>query len=293
MQLRNLIRRKMESFRVKYMPALAELFSDVAIKGALSKNKKIHEIGILLDNGIHYNAITHETAWVSTGKTLWGPEEIDSGYLARIPVHGKYNKSREYTDVKYICAIAHLARRGHLKLWTSSDLIAERLRQPVGRYHGYGYFDFDVLQDLKIEPVDGYNYIDDYLGDFDSDKPEDVQRNRIRQCRSDKRFDALVKQLGENNSQDAYHIHTAETNSLYCFLTMDYKLLRNVKAQQRGYPFSTYKTKVMSPSEFGKQIGLYPIAPIFYSYTRNSFIVRSDLVIPGEKRMRWKKSKSR
>lgn len=103
-------------------------------------------------------------------------------------------------------------------------------------------------------------------------------------------FASLVTVLGKKNSQDAWHIRTAEKHELYCFLTTDFKLLDALHAQRNSARVKALKTKVMTPVELAGALGIDPVAPQLFSYTNASFPVRADLVLPSVPRRRSKKT---
>ena len=102
----------------------------------------------------------------------------------------------------------------------------------------------------------------------------------------------LVDVLGKSNDQDAFQIFTAEQNGLYCFLTMDFKLIQSIESQ-KGYPvIKALRTKVLTPEQLGRELSLCPITPRAYSYHDKSvFNVRHDLNWPDSKRYNRRKKK--
>ena len=123
---------------------------------ARSLLKREGPISLLVDNTVLAHGVTHETAWISTGPARWGPHRFEGGYLARVPVHAADANSREYQNIGYLPGIAHLARQGHIIMKTSAELEAEKDRQPIGRFSGYGWFDFNIFQKVPIESIDGF-----------------------------------------------------------------------------------------------------------------------------------------
>jgi len=240
-------------------------------------------LGVLVDNSILGHAVTHETAWISTGVALWGGHPFETGYSARIPVHSANSTAVEYEHIKYLAGIAHLARQDYLRLKTSAELQDETFRQPVGRFRGYGYFDHSLFAGLKLESVDGLVFPTmgpSYLGLASA---RDQQRARLARS-NDPLYLALLAQLGPKNSQDAWHIRTAEAHGLHCFLTMDFRLHRTVRRLKECEPFRSLQTQVLTPVELGKWLGIAPLPPHIFSYTNASFQVRSDLCWPDGKR---------
>src|SRR5690349_1709659 len=100
----------------------------------------------------------------------------------------------------------------------------------------------------------------------------DQQRRRIDQS-GDALHEALVARLGQRNSQDAWHIRTAERYGAYCFLTMDWKLLRTLGGVRKHEPVKSLRTLVLTPEQFGKRWGLIPVPPFVLSYNDASSFV--------------------
>ena len=177
-----------------------------------------------------------------------------------------------------------MTRDGLLTLHSSAELDDERFRQPPGRYRGYGYFDYFIFGDVAIESMDGL--VMPVMGPKHCrlPSPAEQQRARLAAARSDPLYAALVRVLGEKNSQDAWHIRTAEANGLLCFLTMDFKLIRTVQAVANVEPVKSLRTRVMTPIDLGRWLGLRPVHPHILSYDGASFFVRSDLHSASGKR---------
>jgi len=272
-----------ERLRFKYGPQAATLLADISTYQARRALAASGPLAILVDNSVLGNAITHETAWVSTGTKKWGPHDVATGYSARIPVHPADSASVEYEHVKYLTGITHLARRGHLHLKTSAELQDETWRHPMGRFSGYGYFDYSLFNGIKLESVDGIKI--PTLGPSYLNLPTPAEQQQARLASSgDALYKALLEKLGQKNSQDAWHIRTAETHGLFCFLTMDFKLRKTFEQLKGTEPFRSLTTRVMTPVELGQHLGIMPLPPHIFSYNDASFFVRSDLSMPGGKR---------
>lgn len=286
-KIRNLwykIKNYPEHLRFKYTPAIVDWLVDKSTWSAQRWIRKNGSVRILVDNPVFFHGVTHESGWISTGESDWGNQKINTGYLARVPVHYPCPGNREYENICMLPGLVHLARIGLIELYTSAELKNEQFRHPSGRYRGYGYFDYSLFSGLEIKSVDGSIYPDLGPSYMNFPDPAEQQRSRIEQYRCDERFDRLVRCLGKNNSQDAWHIYTAEKNDMFCFLTMDFKLIRNFQAQSRSEAIRSLSTKVMAPLELGELIGLRKIHPHLFSYHNASFFVRSDLHMPEGKR---------
>lgn len=270
-------------------PRLARLRLDLATHKAGRKLKREAPLRILVDNSVLGLGVTHETKWISTGVTMWGDQSIDSGYAARVPVHSKGNKSNQFENIVYLTGIAHLARKGMLGLYLSAELHDEQFRHPNGRFYGYGMFDYSLFSGIEMESVDGWVF--PHLGPSWMNLPSAAEQQRQRLATSgDQLFHALHarlrEQLGPKCDQDAWHVRTAERHGMFCFLTMDHKLSLAVRRLGSKEPIKSLQTRIMSPAELGRHLGIRPVPPHLQSYDDASWIVRPDHVMPGEQRRR-------
>jgi hypothetical protein len=275
-----------QSLAFKYMPKIANLSAWAATFESSQKLKSTGAIKLLLDSTVLAHAITHESAWIDTGPKMWGGQvRIDTGYVARIPVHSVDNHTREYRDICFLTGISHLARRHHLKLLTSSELMAEQNRHPPARFRSVDLSGMSLFDGVSIESVDGWNF--DSL--IHARRNEDENLARLQRTRlsssGDELYEKLMSIFGhENHSQDAWHIRTAEKHGCFAFITMDYKLLRILESHRSKIDKLNLRTRVLSPEQFGENFRIKPVAPYLFSYTNASFPVRSDLCWPDERR---------
>lgn len=270
-----------EHWRFKYGPPVVDWLIGLSTLSALQRLQKV-PVRILIDVNVLAKGVTHKTG-VITSESTWGGQPIEVGSAARMPVHALDDKSEDYANIKYLPGIAHLARRGHLELLSSGELADEMFSQPSGRFRGSGWFDYGIFNDIRIESVDGIVF--PTMGPSYLNLPSPRQQRQDRLANSgDELYKALLRRMGDRNSQDAWHIRTAERHGLYCLLTMDYKLRRVVEANKHHEPFRSLTTRVMIPMEFGKEFGLKPVPPHLLSYHNASFPVRSDLVFPSRRR---------
>lgn len=285
-------RATVDRLRLMYGPSAANLIISISALPARLRLFRAGPISILVDNTVLFHAVTHETAWISTGQSKWGPHDIDTGYAARIPVRHKDSDSRDYRNIKYLPGIAYLARMGQLSLKTAGELTLERFKQPVGRFHGYGMFDHNLFSDIEMAQLDGMP--DMFMSPKWMNLPsiEEQQHERLANS-SDSLFRGLVKLLGPKNNQDAWHIRTAEVHGMFCFLTMDFKLCNNFNGRLGQEPIKSLRTKVMTPAQLGRYLRIFPVDPNLLSYTAASFPVRPDLHWPDEKRHRPTRNRSR
>lgn len=272
------LRAIIEHFRFKYAPRIVDYIVKLSTRKARVKLCASGPLTVLVDNTVLDHAVTHETAWIVTGKAKFGATENDTGYSARIAVHPADSQSREYRNVQFLPGLASLARQGLLTLHTSAELDAERFHQPGGRFRGYGYLDLSLLSGVEIKSVDGRVF--PTLGPEWMELPtsREQQHQRLKRAEDeDTAYASLVEVLGRKNSQDAWHIRTAEKFGLFCFLTMDFDLFKPLNAQRNAKRIKTLATKVMTPEQLGRYLGLTPVPPHLLSYHAADFPVRSDL----------------
>lgn len=254
-------------------------------------SKRLRATGVLrllVDNTVLAHSVTHETAWIDTGKAQWGEIEVDTGYMARPPVHSDQDDRDAAQSVRYLPGIADLARKGLIVLAASDELKDEQFSHPPGRFSGYGYYDFSLLSGVPLETI----HDADYTVVFSSAPgfPDEKEQRRKRlDAKQDPLFTQLAKALGPSNSQDAWHITVAERNDCYCFLTMDFRLVRNVMAQSKNPAIQSLRTKVLTPEEFGRRFLIVPIPPRLYSYHEASFPVEHGANWPDSIRQKKRK----
>ncbi|WP_162939436.1 hypothetical protein [Neorhizobium sp. NCHU2750] len=178
-------------------------------------------------------------------------------------------------SVRFLPAITALARKKIVKLYSSSELRDETWTQPSGRYQGYEIYDYSLFSGVEIETVKDRNYFM-MMGPSSMGFPSLVDQRKSRMSISqnvDPIFLGLVDALGEKSSQDCYHIAFAEKNNTYCFLTMDFKLIRNLNSRRKHPVVANLKTKILSPYEFGTRFQLTPFSTRLFSHHKASFPV--------------------
>ena len=238
-------------------------------------------ISVLIDNSTLRYARTHETVSI-TQLVNWPPgsepTEVRIPYRAQRVFKEEHQGINE--NIPYLPGIAYLARIGMLKLMTSRELKSEQNHHPVGAVQGHmGWFDYWIFEGIDIESVDGYEAPNFDLENFrnnptinkvicSTDKdplnmhPENMKKMNERISQStDPLYKGLMKLLPKKSNFDAWHIRTAEVHGLFCFLTMDLKLCDAIEKNRSNEPIASLRTKVMTPAELGRYIGLSPIDP--------------------------------
>lgn len=282
---RKTIRNLKERFVYSAFPRFVDFLTTAAMIPAARKLRKEKVGKILIDNTILGHGVTHETAWIDTGKAQWGDVEIDTGYAARIPVHSEQDNSEEARSVRYLPGIVNLTKRGLITLATSMELQDEQWAQPRGRFVGYGIYDHSMFQGLPIETIKDQEYSMIIAPSLGVPSLEEQRRERLK-SKTDPLYRDLVKVLGPKNSQDAWHIFTAERDGCYCFLTMDFRLIRNVRAQERNKVIQSLRAKIITPEEFGREFSIAPLSPRLFSFHGASFPVAAETNWANSKRQK-------
>jgi hypothetical protein len=273
-----------ERLRFRYLPRFAEWLIDLSTYEAQRCLSDTGRIRILVDNTVLAHATTHETAWISTGVTQWGNQTRENGYAARIAVHPADSNAREYKHIKYLPGLISLSRHGLVQFYSSAELKYEQFIKPSGMFRGYGYYDYNLFGGVQLDSLDGYIF--ENCGYNTESLPNAAEQQRLRlqsKAGADPDYRSLVNVLGSKNSQDAWHIRTAELHDIFCFLTMDFRLIQTLESQKGANRIKALKTKVMTPESLGNLLGLIPIPPTILSYTNASYPVRSNLYWPEER----------
>jgi len=279
-----------ERLRFKFYPKIAEYRIRRSTENARRILGAQEPIRVLVDNSVLAHAVTHETKWIATGEADWGNQIRGTGYAARVPVHSSTNDTFIHRQIVYLVGLASLAEAGLVNLYQSAELESERSRQPIGLYRGYSYLDLSLFRNTNIPNVDGH--VEEVIMGWPQKTSADWAREQRERLASspDALHHSLHKLLREQNpnksDQDAWHIRTAERHNMFCFLTMDRKLLASCKSLSRKEPLRSLATKVLSPAEFGTIFGILPVPPRLLSYSDASWFVRADQAMPDEKRRR-------
>jgi hypothetical protein len=274
---------------------LGRILQDLTTIKARWRLRRSGPIEVLIDTSALASAVTHESTWVSMGPKEWGNVLVDTGYLARVPIRQQpargatEHERRDFRDACFLVGIAHLARLGLIRLRSSGELRVEQWTHPIGMLKGYTIYSRSAFEGVDITPLDKMPNMVSGPRWMNFPSLKQQQARRLEQV-DDRLYRGLLFRLGEKSSQDAWHIRTAEVHGVYCFLTTDYALLRNLAAQGKHEPISSLCTKVLSPAQLGTNLGLWPLDPRHISHEGASFPVRSDLHTPRKRRRRREES---
>lgn len=238
--------------------------------------RKYGPIVVLVDNSALGHGTTHQSVWVDTSTQMWGGKvPIETGYSARVPIHSRDNDGRTHREVAYLIGIAELAHSGLIRLVTSAELQAERVRHPIGRFSGYGWDDLNVFEGIQMPSIDGHV--------LDLKDAKDRQLDRLK-ASAEEPFIALASLLPARDNLDAWHIHTAHKHRLFGFLTCDFDLIEKIKRLGGKVDALKLHSRAMLPSELATAIRLRPIPSYMISYRGAKWAVRPELNVPHQKR---------
>jgi len=282
------LRSKRESLAFKYMPLLADwIMRRVAMSAQGQFADETESVGVLIDSCVRTHAITHEEAWIDTGTVLWGGvHPINTGYMARVPVHAVNNDSEDYRDICYLGSLIALARFGTMKFFTSAELISEQLKHPPARFQTIGYSDYSILDMVKIESLDGERYDFINMGKLFGGKHGLAEAQQARIAASSEELHKAIMSCfkHQKHSQDAWHLRTAQVHGCRYLLTMDRKFVRLCQQHLSKLSAAGISVEVCSPTQLGEKLRLPKIPPWLFSYNDASFAVRSNLHMPDQRR---------
>lgn len=270
-----------EKLKFLLLPMCSNFTVNSSIFAAKQNLSKFRPLRVLLDNSVRGHGVTHETVWISEGSKNWGIIEFDAGYTARIPVYSELDNSRVARSVRYLPGIVKLNSIGCIELYDSHALQAERLKHPVGRYVGYGWFDYSQFSNVSIPKIDRIEATSEGVLPFSAKDLIDENNALYIQLRK------LFKE--EKKDQDVWHMVVAEENNIDVFLTMDFGLANQFQQNHEKEVVSKMHLQVMTPENFGAKYGLHPVSTNLQSYDNASFFVEPNLSQPGGRRQRPRK----
>lgn len=225
---------------------------------------------LLLDNSVLRFGVSHEETLVKTAT---------SAYFARARVQYEPEQHRCVADnVQYLAPIAYLARKSFLQLKTSAEIMDEAAKHPSGHFRGYSYYSHSLFADVAVESVDGWVFPTIGPSWMNLAKPEDQQQQRLS-ASTDPLYHSLRNILGQNKSQDAWHICTAERHGLFGFLTMDFKLVRHLYSLRQNEPIKSLKTKILTPKTLADELNLAPVDSRMLCYNDASYPVEPNALV--------------
>ena len=234
---------------------------------------------VLVDHCVIVNGQT--VRYVKVPQTRrWGPHAVTMDVLR---VQGKRRGSNEEwlrRELAAIGAIGSAAVHGELRVFTSFELSAERLKSRMG---GRG-FTGDLWKDVAFEhatsPIDRSRIMASLtLHDMSSqENREDFCRRLLTLAKDPERarrysafqltpfeqeslerldeFAGLCESVGPSRYVDAFHLWTAVRNGIDYFLTTDNKFLTALRNQHGD---ATLLSRAVLPTELCDALGLSPM----------------------------------
>lgn len=240
---------------------------------------------ILVDNSVLAHRCFSFTG--DSGRT--GHLEQEHSYTEEHVLH-VFKNPRFWEDRKYFYGIRELAISGRLQLFTSYELLMERITQPIGRYSDLrSIYAEDVFEGVEFETINQY-------GESVKISPESAARSQRAMNRrgggialqgdrsipewlmpdlfdthksTNERLsgyqDPLYQRLlevvgGRKTNKDLWHIVTAVRHGLDVFMTMDYKLVDRLAQLAMKEPVRSLAVDVLTPAEWGHRQDVRPIA---------------------------------
>ncbi len=272
---------------------------DQSIKNSCAVSRKRlnrdKPLKILVDNSVighnaylFRNPVYRETLEWPRGKV----NELER--LSVVPRYRKPDNDVIEENLRFIPSLIYLVIKGFIEFYSSNALIAERLGHPIGRYGGglggpfdYHLFSHSDIEIKRFEEDDSWEWQDGLMGhwmDSFDPPPEPRQMTRLKNWLAKKRkndsvFDELVDCLGKKNIQDIWHIYRANEYGMDFFLTMDAKLIKNVRSQRGNSSIKSLNVKVVLPKELGEEIGVAPLLMDDFRYLYKNTVLRGEKVV--------------
>jgi hypothetical protein len=268
--------------RERIVPWAAKLQFELALKKPRETIKSSSAIEVLIDTSIRGNAKTHQASWFDV---YGGPpfrRAITGGYLARTPIHSPHDTSDMYENITYLTSITQLARENLISFYTSGDLVLEQWRQPPSRSWGSPY-DLNLLHGIPLKRVGKLAPSTMVPKRWGVHSLEAQQRQSLRNY-DDPEYQQLLKLFGNKHSQDVRHLFDANKFDLFCFLTLDFKFVRQFENLHQRAEVKKLRARVMTPKSFAQHLGIGPVHPFWLSYQNADVLVRSDVYTWGKEK---------
>lgn len=227
---------------------------------------------VLVDQSVERYAVIRQT--YTTIRTVnWGghSHEFEVAEAARIlpgDIEQDSKKSQKNKDLKdeiaYLARIATLARQNTLKLFSCFELRAEAMRHSaigatLGQGAESGYLGLNLLDGVNIKNVPPPATRTMIIGagiTFGVRKDEQIEAFRELQNRYP-RFSEIAGSISKKKIIDAFHVWTAEHNSLDAFVTLDFALKRALTQAEKESRLHL-DIEVLTPKELCHKIGEPP-----------------------------------
>ncbi len=222
-------------------------------------------IRVLLDRCARREAVTHRTTVVEQC-IQWGTLNITLPVATRSRFAPRPDEAFKHDQLPYLASIPALVKAGRVELFSSFELMVEKMRN---REPDRGYLGFDLFEGLQIKrvpsPVPRAFSITAAGSSGISEQEQEADLRSI----ADPRFELIRRHASDKHIADAFHYWTAERNGLDVFLTTDRTLINvyeNSLRKKRGS-----KTSVLSPKQLCEQLCVGPSDIEMIAAQRSSF----------------------
>ncbi len=196
-------------------------------------------------------------AWYSTGRTKWGPEELDQGFYG--PMESPFTDDQR-REIPYINAVCELVRTGQMDLYKIPTIEDEKKRSPSKHSDHLGCVNIDHgirHKDLGFECARMKYTLSKIRGFPFPTEQKDCSLNIGGYAEFLQYFN------GRGQARDVWHLMLCDSFGIEIFFTCDHRFLNRYKQIRTKMPVQGPRTRVMRPSDFCNMIGCrgIPVAP--------------------------------
>lgn len=263
---------------------------------------KVGEFSVMLDHGV----MTHASCFDWADQSL--PNPFDGGFYDDLFIKGVLRRPKQgelrQKNLDAIYTVGRLIREGEISAFTYVELLAESMKDYLGgkplyafkgceiqkahspiersKFFNFGFDGFvrkggkkdrkqknlggsqvEFLEWLcEFERTDIVSLVDTYGDDFLSN----FEIESFRELDWFKQFSARLR--SSENLPDAFHVWATKRNEISCFLTLDLKLINQVKQIKNEKSGFKIAPLVLSPVELLRELGVGKQDEIPYEYDR-------------------------
>ncbi|HEY3742990.1 MAG TPA: hypothetical protein VGL53_24255 [Bryobacteraceae bacterium] len=183
----------------------------------------------------------------------WGPLRFTENVAQRVPYPPRDDEAFIAEQLPYLAALCKVAREGGCEFYTTFELKMEEFRQ---RGPDEGYLGINLIRGVPMKETRSpipRSIAGGAGGNIGLTENEQMDFFRSIQH---PRFLQIRKAVGEAHIDDAFHLWSAEEESLDVFLTLDGRFKRVVFTQTKHINSSV---AVLHPMELCEEMGLAPL----------------------------------
>lgn len=206
---------------------------------------------LLIDANIYRKAAAGAYVHVNDELMMWGPRIIATRryqYRFRAP-----SKRTNANEARYIPALA-LHGRDHGAEFFKYWLIDYEMMDMPPAFDWVGRSIEDLFKPILL-PRRPPSYGGILISSHDSFDFQSELRKFI-QTVDDERFNEILRELGEENSQDAFHVWTCEREGLDCIVALDGPFQGRLRQARKKL---SLKVDVRPPSEICRKLKIAPV----------------------------------